>query len=117
MYFEGFKGKEVEAFLKSREGKNVTVQTVLGKKGSTDFIKIITIGQSPRIDITQNIKDILNRDITIIEVVVLDKYTYEEVLKEFSPNDNEDILASRMRDGTQVMLTKEKVSNELQILN
>lgn len=75
---------------------------------------IITIGQSPRIDITQDIKDILNKDIAVIEAGVLDRYTYEEVLERFSPNDNEDILVSRMRDGTQVVLSEDIVINELQ---
>lgn len=75
---------------------------------------VITIGQSPRIDLTHDIKDILNKDMDIIEVGVLDKYTYEEVLEKFRPDDNEGILVSRMRDGTQVLLGEEKVIDKLQ---
>ncbi|QZY56626.1 AroM family protein [Crassaminicella profunda] len=75
---------------------------------------IITIGQSPRIDLTQDIREILNKNITVIELGVLDKYTYEEVIERFSSNDKEDILVSRMRDGKQIVLREEKVINELQ---
>lgn len=75
---------------------------------------VITIGQSPRMDLTQDIKDVLNKDIAIIESGILDKYTYEEVIEKFSPNDHEDILVSRMREGTQVMLSEKKVIGEIQ---
>ncbi|WZL72552.1 AroM family protein [Clostridiaceae bacterium 35-E11] len=75
---------------------------------------IITIGQSPRMDLTQDIKDVLNKDITVIEQGVLDKYTYEEVIEKFSPKNQEAVLVSRMREGTQVALSEKKIIGEIQ---
>ena len=75
---------------------------------------IITIGQSPRVDLTEDLKAILNKNITIVEKGILDKYTDKEVKDEFSPHQGEKILVSRMKDGSQVILSEEKIIKSIQ---
>lgn len=75
---------------------------------------IITIGQSPRIDLTEDLIDLLNKKIDIVERGILDNYTYEEVIDKFSPNENENILVSRMTDGRQVTLSEKRIIQAMQ---
>ena len=75
---------------------------------------IITIGQSPRTDLTYDMLEILREDIEVIESGVLDRYTLDEVKEKFKPVEGEPRLVSRMRDGTQVILNEDKIIEELQ---
>lgn len=75
---------------------------------------IITIGQSPRIDLTEDLMTVLDEGIDIIEKGILDEYTYEEVIKEFKPNEGEKVLVSRMKDGKQVILSEGKIIRSMQ---
>lgn len=75
---------------------------------------IITIGQSPRIDLTEDLVTILNREITIVERGILDNYTYQEVIDEFKPSYGEKMLVSRMKDGRQVTLSEKKIIQSMQ---
>lgn len=74
---------------------------------------IITIGQSPRTDLTCDILKVLNDNISIVEIGVLDNYSLEEVQKEFAVKHNTPRLVTRMRDGTQVIIDEEKIIKEL----
>jgi protein AroM len=68
-------------------------------------IGLITIGQSPRDDVVPEMRAILGREHTIVEAGALDGYTLKDILEqEVLPYDN--ILVSRMRDGTEVKITK-----------
>ena len=75
---------------------------------------IITVGQSPRIDLTDDMLNILRDDIEVVESGVLDSYNLNEVKEKFTPIDGKPRLVSRMRDGTQVILNEEKIVEELQ---
>ena len=75
---------------------------------------IITIGQSPRIDLTEDLTTILSKKITIVERGVLDNFTYEEVIDGFKPSKKESILVSRMKDGRQVILSEKKITESMQ---
>ena len=69
-------------------------------------IGLITIGQSPRSDIIPDMKMILGHDYEILEAGALDDHTLKEVQQlEIGPDDP--ILVTRMRDGTEVKITKE----------
>ncbi|MFP4456456.1 MAG: AroM family protein [Clostridia bacterium] len=74
-------------------------------------IGAVTIGQSPRKDVTKDILPLL-KDIEIVECGALDNYTYEEVVEKFQPTNN-NIFVSIMRDGMQVSLDKDKLIIEL----
>lgn len=72
-------------------------------------IGFITIGQSPRVDLHKDITNILRDDIEIVEVGILDNYNYEEASKKFSPDENDVVFVSRMRDARQVKMGREKI--------
>ena len=74
-------------------------------------IGAVTIGQSPRSDVTKDILPLLN-NFDLVECGALDDYTYEEVINEFQPKD-ENLFVSRMRDGKQVFLSKKKIISQL----
>ncbi len=69
----------------------------------------ITIGQSPRSDITPDISGILEPHLELVECGALDNFTYEEVVKKFAPIAGEVSFVSRMRDGRQVELSRSKL--------
>ena len=68
-------------------------------------IGMITIGQSPRIDIVPEMREILGADVEILEAGALDGLTLEEV-KRFYPKKGDYILCTRMSDGTEVVVAK-----------
>lgn len=76
------------------------------------IIKIgaITIGQSPRTDITKDILPLLPSNMQIVEYGALDDMTSEEVSAAFHPSQEDEILVSRMRDGSQVKFTEKFVT-------
>jgi protein AroM len=76
-------------------------------------IGMLTIGQSPRDDIVPALKDILGGGYEIVEAGALDDLSLENVGRiEFGPEDYP--LVSRMRDGTEVRITKRFVLPLLQ---
>lgn len=68
-------------------------------------IGMITIGQSPRIDIIPEMREVLGPDVEILEAGALDGLTLEEVEK-FYPKGKDYILCTRMSDGTEVVVAK-----------
>lgn len=76
-------------------------------------IGAITIGQSPRSDVTKDILPLLN-SFELVECGALDDYTYKEVINKFQPK-GDNLFVSRMRDGRQVFLSKEKIIDQLNI--
>jgi protein AroM len=68
-------------------------------------IGMITIGQSPRVDIVPEMKEILSSEVEIIEAGALDGLTIDEV-RGFSPKGRDYILCTRMSDGTEVVVAK-----------
>jgi protein AroM len=71
-------------------------------------IGMLTIGQSPRDDILPGLREILGKNVEIVEAGALDGKTMEDVKK--IPLRIEDyILVSRMRDGTEIKITKKYV--------
>ena len=74
---------------------------------------MLTLGQSPRDDLTPLLVEILGDQVELIQAGALDDVTIEEVQK--LPLVKEDyILVSRMRDGRQIKITKKQVLPLLQ---
>lgn len=69
-------------------------------------IGAITIGQSPRVDMTDDMISLLSPNIELLEFGALDDYTYEDIELLFSPKPDDSVLVSRMRDGRQVILSE-----------
>jgi protein AroM len=71
-------------------------------------VGMLTIGQSPRDDILPGLLEILGDDVEIVEAGALDGKTMEDVKRiDLRPEDY--ILVSRMRDGTEIKITKKYV--------
>ena len=71
-------------------------------------VGMLTIGQSPRNDILPILKSVLGEDVEILEAGALDDKTMQDV--ENIPLVPEDyILVSRMRDGTEIKITKKYI--------
>lgn len=71
-------------------------------------IGLVTIGQTPRVDLTPELKKILGDDVKIIEKGALDDLSLEQV-KKIYPKQNEEVLVTRMANGTEVKIAGEKV--------
>lgn len=76
-------------------------------------IGMVTIGQSPRVDIVPEIEELLSADIEIIEKGALDGLTLEEV-QMFEPREDDEILVTRMQDGTEVTVGRNFILPQLQ---
>lgn len=77
-------------------------------------LALLTIGQSPRVDLTGDVLSRLPDDIRIVEYGALDPYTLEEVTARFSPKEGDEVLVSRMRDGRQAKFAGRCVNPLLQ---
>ena len=76
-------------------------------------IGMLTIGQTPRVDLLPALVEILGDEHEIIEAGALDGLSLEDVKDiEILPDDY--ILVSRMRDGTEVKITKRFVIPRIQ---
>lgn len=77
-------------------------------------IAAITIGQSPRTDMTADSFARLPGDLEVAEYGALDPFTREEAIQRFSPGPGDEVLVSRLRDGSQIRLSGEAVTELLQ---
>lgn len=73
----------------------------------------ITVGQSPRADVTDDIMGIFNGKLELIERGALDGLTLAEVAL-LKPEEGDYVLVSRMRDGTQVSFAEKKILPRIQ---
>ena len=77
-------------------------------------IGAITIGQSPRVDITGDICPLLAPNIELQEYGALDPFDKNYVDCNFSPKPNSDVLVTRMRDGSQVIIGEKFILSLIQ---
>lgn len=75
-------------------------------------IGALTIGQSPRNDIVPEIREILGHEVEIVERGALDGLSLKEV-NDFHPGPPSPILITRMKDGTEVKITKKHIITRL----
>ncbi len=73
-------------------------------------IGMVTPGQSPRDDIVPEMKGYLNRGADIREAGALDGISKAEVAQRLSPQSDDDLLVTRMRDGTSVKVSEAKIT-------
>jgi protein AroM len=75
-------------------------------------IGAVTIGQSPRVDIVPEILEVLGPGVEILERGALDGLSLKEV-NDFRPGRRGSILITRMKDGTEVKVTRQYVVQRL----
>jgi protein AroM len=78
-------------------------------------IGIVTIGQSPRPDVVKEMAPFFGENVSVLERGALDGLTLEQV-KELSPEEGMLPLATRMTDGTEVIIAKEKILPQIERL-
>ncbi len=71
-------------------------------------IGIVTIGQSPRPDVVKEMVPFFGKNVSVLEKGALDGLTLEQV-KEFSPDNGMIPLCTRMNNGYEVIIAKEKI--------
>jgi len=71
-------------------------------------IGIVTIGQSPRPDVVKEMVPFFGKNVSVLERGALDGLTLEQV-KEFFPDKGMTALCTRMNDGSEVVIAKEKI--------
>ena len=76
-------------------------------------IGAVTIGQSPRTDITEDAGRFFGDRVELLEFGALDRYTLEEA-KQLQPIPGDYVLTSRLRDGTEVHFSRGQVMEEMQ---
>lgn len=76
-------------------------------------IGVLTIGQSPRNDVTPSIQAILGDSVSIKERGGLDSLT-EQTLKNISPESSSETYISKLRNGCNVKIAKDKLLPLLQ---
>ncbi len=74
---------------------------------------LVTIGQSPRSDLTPELKEFAAEGTKFVEKGALDGINRDR-LDDFEPKSDEDTLVTRMRDGTQVTVGEESLLPRLQ---
>jgi protein AroM len=70
-------------------------------------VGFITIGQSPRDDILKDLPETL-RNMQVVQVGALDNLTAQQIAA-LQPTDNETLYVSRLRDGSEVSIAKERL--------
>ncbi len=69
-------------------------------------VAAVTIGQSPRVDMTDDLKSRLTPPLELVEYGALDDFSsLEQVERELMPAPGDEVLVSRMRDGSQATLS------------
>lgn len=76
-------------------------------------IAALTIGQSPRVDLADDLAELAQKGLDVIEVGALDGLTQSEI-DACAPDADDYVLVSRLTDGTQVRISKKKISPLLQ---
>lgn len=77
-------------------------------------IGMVTPGQSPRDDIVPEIEGYLGKEVNILQIGALDNLSKEEVAQRLSPESDEDLLVTRMRDGSSIMISEAKITPLMQ---
>lgn len=76
---------------------------------------LVTIGQSPRTDITPDIVDQLPDELEVVEAGALDEFDSQaEVREAVGPREGEPIFVTRMRDGSSVTVDRASVIDLVQ---
>jgi len=76
-------------------------------------IGLITIGQSPREDLLEEIREGVGEKAELLEAGALDDLNKEEILK-LKPSRGEHHLITRLRDGSSTIVSKEKIIPKIQ---
>jgi len=78
-------------------------------------VGFVTIGQSPRVDVMNDLEPLLPKNIEIIERGALDGYTRKDIEAFFKPEEGETPYVTRLRDGSEVKVSKGKIIKQVEV--
>ena len=78
-------------------------------------IGIVTIGQTPREDVVEEMKSFFGGSINVLERGVLDGLSLEQA-KMYYPEKGMTPLCTRMKNGTEIVIAEEKILSRMQTL-
>src|SRR5258705_12971487 len=76
-------------------------------------VGLITVGQAPRSDVVPDMAAILGGDVEIVEAGALDGLTRAQ-MEPLAPEGDDEILGTRMADGTSVFVGKSKMISRIE---
>ncbi|MEM0196195.1 MAG: AroM family protein [Sulfolobales archaeon] len=77
-------------------------------------VGLVTIGQSPRLDVVPEVVRALgDLDVEVVECGALDGLSREEIAA-LAPKEGEYLLVTRLKDGTEVKVSREKIIERMQ---
>jgi protein AroM len=76
-------------------------------------VGLVTIGQSPRTDVTPTLKEMLGPEVELIEKGALDRMTRKEI-DTFAPAPRDYVLVTRLRNGTFVRVARARILSRVQ---
>lgn len=76
-------------------------------------VGFVTIGQSPRVDIMSEVKPMLGPNVEVLECGALDGLSSGEI-SELAPRAGDYVLVTRLRDGTPVRLSRDRIVGRMQ---
>lgn len=77
-------------------------------------IGAITVGQSPRVDVTADILPLWQGKAELLEAGALDDLSYEEIQTLCPEHPDDHVLVSRLRDGREVTFAERRIVSHLQ---
>ncbi|OHD80840.1 MAG: hypothetical protein A3J97_01795 [Spirochaetes bacterium RIFOXYC1_FULL_54_7] len=77
-------------------------------------IGAVTIGQSPRTDVTGDFLDALGGEVVLLQKGALDGLTEEEII-ELAPQKDDYVLVTRLQDGTQVKVAESRIHQRMKL--
>ncbi|MEM0006434.1 MAG: AroM family protein [Ignisphaera sp.] len=77
-------------------------------------IGLVTIGQAPRKDVTEDLIKILPAGVEIIEAGALDDLDLNEIKEKIAPKPGEVPYVTRLRNGLEVKISKERILSLMQ---
>jgi protein AroM len=83
------------------------------EQGRKIRIGAVTIGQSPRVDVTPEFEASLGIDAELVQAGALDGLSLEEA-QQFAPKPGESLLVTRMRDGTETHVAERHILGRIQ---
>lgn len=81
---------------------------------SKRILACVTIGQTPRTDLTCDLLPRLPADLALSEYGALDGLSYEEAARQYAPRAGEPVLVTRMADGRQITLGEDAIQAAVQ---
>jgi len=77
-------------------------------------VGFLTIGQSPRRDVMEELSKLIPANVAIVEAGALDDLSIDEIKTKLAPQPGDTVYVTRLRNGVEVKISKEKLLTYMQ---